>query len=78
MAKTKHVIVKWREGGWTFSHHVPWQKAFTFSKKKSDQRMEQPDYIFPKPEHASPFIEAHKIVEAENLQEVESICRTLN
>lgn len=75
----KFVYVQDSESGeWRYAHPVPhiWRDTYTPGGRKKGRRSEQPNYIYPIPEHISAFVKAHRIVEAETPEE--GLCQILN
>ena len=41
--------------------------------RRAKKRQQQRSWVIPKPEHVSPFIEAHKVIEANTLEDVQCL-----
>ena len=69
----KWIAVKERESQrWFIVGEPEWYYEEYYARitdRKRKKRRVQKSYVTPKPEHASPFIEAHKIVEAASKEE---------
>lgn len=64
--ENSYLFIRERESqNWILHSRLP-NKSFKIEKKKTSYA---PNYIFPKPEHVSPFIETHKIIKANTEEE---------
>lgn len=78
----KYLAVYDREDGWKLHGQVPYQtrEVSVPSRRhkygfKFEKQSYQPNRVVPKPEDVSPFIAAHRIIEAENMEEA---CRLMS
>lgn len=73
----KWVVVKERESQrWFVAHTTVWRMQEYFPKpwsKKTKKRQIQVDWVIPRPENISPFIECHKIIEANTKEEAQCL-----
>jgi len=66
----KFIAIKERESQrWTIAGMTEWGEETDYSGRRAKKRRVQKSWVIPKPENVSPFIEQHKIVEANTIEE---------
>jgi hypothetical protein len=68
----KWLIVKERESQqWYVLGPTKWETELYYppGKSRMKKRAVQRSWVYPKPEHVSPFIEAHKVIDAHTEEE---------
>ena len=72
----KFIAVKERESQrWFIAGTTQWsaEKYYPPGRVRQKVRNVQKSWVYPKPEHVSPFIERHEIVEAANIEEAQCL-----
>jgi hypothetical protein len=73
---SKWIAVKERESQqWFIAGQTEWyqEEYLPPGRRRYQKRAVQKTWVFPKPEHVSPFIEAHKVVDAATKEEAECL-----
>ena len=69
----KWIVIKERESQrWTVAGQTEWRTEEYYPQvwsRRMKKRRVQKGYVYPRPEHVSPFIEAHSVIDASTIEE---------